>query len=129
MDNKLKTLALTYLDAVGRKDFATVERLLAPDVRFTGPTTTRSTAVELIGALERLGAIHVRNEPTRVFVDGDDVCVIYDFITDTPAGALPTIEWLRFEGERIQAINLYYDRVPWKGVLEELTRRAAQPAA
>src|SRR5262245_9907607 len=107
MDNDLKRLALAYLDAVGNKDFETVERLLAPDLKFTGPSTTRSTARDFIAALTRLGAIHVRNEPTRVFVDGNDVCVIYDFVTDTPAGALPTIEWLQFEGERIRAIHLY----------------------
>jgi ketosteroid isomerase-like protein len=129
MENDLKKLTLSYLDAVGKKDFATVERLLAPDLKFTGPSMTRSTARDFIAALTRLGAIHVRNEPTRVFVDGDEVCVIYDFVTDTPAGALPTIEWLRFEQGRIRSINLYYDRVPWKGVMEEITRRTAQLTA
>jgi ketosteroid isomerase-like protein len=129
MEKDLKKLALAYLDAVGKKDFRRVEQLLAPDLRFTGPSSTRETAQDFIGALKRLGAIHVRNEPTRVFVDGDEVCVIYDFVTDTPAGALPAIEWLRFEGERIRSIHLYYDRVPWTGVLEEIGRRTAQPTA
>jgi hypothetical protein len=129
MNSSPKDLALMYLDAVGKKDFATVGRLLAPDLKFTGPTVTRSTAEDFIGALKRLGAIHVRNEPTRVFADGPDVCLIYDFVTDTPAGALPTVEWLHFEGPRIQSINLYYDQVPWKGALEEMARRVAQPSA
>jgi hypothetical protein len=129
MENNRKTQALAYLDAVGKKDFKAVERLLAPDLAFVGPSMTRSSAQDFIAALTRLGAIHVRNEPTRVFVDGDDVCVIYDFVTDTPAGALPTIEWLHFEGDRIRGINLYYDRVPWQGVMEEITRRTARPTA
>jgi hypothetical protein len=47
-----------------------------------------------------------------VFVDGDEVCVIYDFVTDSPTGALPTVEWLRFEEGRISMINVYYDRLP-----------------
>jgi ketosteroid isomerase-like protein len=127
MEKDLKKLTLAYLDAVGKKDFRRVEQLLAPDLRFTGPASSRDSAQDFIGALKRLGAIHVRNEPTRVFVDGDEVCVIYDFVTDTPAGALPAIEWLRFEGERIRSINLYYDRVPWKGVMDEIGRRTAQP--
>jgi len=130
MDRDLKQLAVAYLEAVGNKDFKRVEELLAPDLEFNGPAMSRSTAQDFIAALRRLGAIHVRNEPTRVFVDGDDVCVIYDFVTDTPAGALPTIEWLRFEGGRIRSINLYYDRVPWKGVMDEISRRtAARPTA
>ena len=126
MDNKVKTLALAYLDAVGRKDYATVERLLAPDVRFTGPTRSRSSAEEFIGALKRLGAIHVRNEPTRVFVDGDDVCVIYDFVTDTAAGAVPTVEWLRVDGGRVASVHLFFDRVSFKPASEEVARRVAK---
>lgn len=129
MENDLKALALRYLDAVGKKDYRAVEELLAPDLQFVGPVTSRSSARDYIGALVRLGAIHVRNEPTRVFVDENEVCVIYDFVTDTPAGALPVIEWLRFEGRRISSIRLYYDRVPWKGVLEEMSRRSEQAMA
>lgn len=129
MDKDRKLLALEYLGAVADKNFARLEELLAPDLKFTGPSMTRSTAADYIGALRRLSAIHVRNEPSRVFVDGDEVCLIYDFVTDTPAGALPTIEWLRFEGGRIRAINLYYDREPWKEALDEMKRRNGEAAA
>ena len=83
----------------------------------------------MIEALKRLGAIHLRNDVKRVFVDGDEVCVIYDFVTDTPAGAVPTIEWLRFDGDRISAIDLYYDRLPWQTVMAVIAERAARPAA
>jgi hypothetical protein len=89
---------------------------------------TRSSAQDFIGALKRLGAIHVRSDVKRVFVDGDEVCVIYDFVTDTTAGALPTIEWLRFEGDRIRSIDLYYDRLPWQAVMEVIAQRAARAA-
>lgn len=63
-------------------------------------------------------------------MDGDDVCVIYDFATNTTAGALPTIEWLCFEGERIRSIDLYYDRLPWQTIMTAIAERAAaRPAA
>ncbi|HYV65099.1 MAG TPA: nuclear transport factor 2 family protein [Myxococcales bacterium] len=126
MKNDPKSLAIEYLDAVGKKDLARVEELLAPDLKFTGPAMARATSQEFISALKRLGAIHVRNDVKKAFADGNDVCVIYDFVTDTPAGALPTIEWLHFEEGRISSINLYYDRVPWKSVMDEISRRAAQ---
>jgi SnoaL-like domain len=103
--------------------------LLAADLRFRGPTTTRTSAEDHITALNRLGAIHVRNDVKHVFVDGDDVCVIYDFVTDTKAGALPMIEWLHFENARIRSIELYYDRLPWQTVTDAITQRAAQPVA
>lgn len=124
-----KTVAIDYLDAVAKKDLDRVGELLAPDLHFKGPSMTRTTAEDFIGALRGLGAIHVRNDLRRVFADGDEVCVIYDFVTDTPAGALPMIEWLRVRDGRIRSIDLFYDRVPWKRVMEELTQRAARPTA
>ena len=129
MSTDRKTLALAYLDAVGKQQYDRVEALLAPDLKFKGPAMTRTSAQEVLAALKRLAVIHLRNEVKRVFVDGDDVCVIYDFVTDTTAGALPTIEWLTFEGNRIRAINLYYDRQPWQTVMATIAERAgAAPA-
>jgi len=124
-----KTLTLEYLDAVARQEFKRVEELLTADLRFRGPAMARSSAQDFIAALKRLGAIHVRNDVKRVFVDGDDVCVIYDFVTDTRAGALPTIEWLHFDGARIDSIDLYYDRLPWQTVMEAIAQRAARSVA
>jgi len=129
MKNAPQNLALEYLAAVGNKDYAKLEQLLAPDLRFQGPVMSRSSAADFMSALKRLSAIHVRNDVKRVFADGSEVCVIYDFVTDTAAGALSTIEWLRFEDGRIRSINLYYDQLPWQGVMKTIAERAAQPAA
>jgi ketosteroid isomerase-like protein len=129
MTTNPKTLALDYLDAVSKKELARLDGLLAPDLAFRGPASTRSTARDFVGALERIGVIHVRSDVKRVFVDGNDVCVIYDFVTDTPAGVVPTVEWLRVEDGRIRAIDLYYDRVPWKLVMDEIAARAARASA
>ena len=123
MNPSLEKLALAYLDAVAKKDLGRVESLVAPDVRFVGPASTTSSARDLLAAFRRISAVHVRSDVKRVFSDGDEVCVIYDFVTDT-AGALPAIEWLHFEGERIRSIHLYYDQVPWLKLREEIGRRA-----
>ena len=124
---KLESVARAYLSAVGNKDLGRVEQLLTPDVTFAGPVMKLSGAPDLLAALRRIGAVHVRNDIQRVFVDGDEACVIYDFVTDT-IGSVPTIEWLRFEGGRIRDVKLYYDQVPWQKLREELARRAAQAA-
>jgi ketosteroid isomerase-like protein len=129
MNQDLKALTLEYLEAVGGRDYEKLEKLFVPDLTFREPANTRSSAADFIGALKRLSAIHVRNDVKRVFVDGDEVCVIYDFVTDTSAGALSTIEWLHFEGGRIRSIQLYYDRLPWESVMKTIAERAAQPAA
>jgi hypothetical protein len=129
MNEDRKALTLQYLQAVGSRDYARLQELLVADLRFRGPANSRSSATDFIGALKRLSAIHVRNDVKRVFVDGDEVCVIYDFVTDTSAGALSTIEWLHFEGSRVRSIDLYYDQLPWQAALKTMAERTAQPAA
>ena len=46
-------------------------------------------------------------------------------MTDTPAGAIRSLEWLRFEGERIHDIRLLFDATRWPEVVAELERRTA----
>ena len=106
-------IARAYVQALGDKELGTIEALLAPDVEYTGPAMTLSSAAEVLTALRRIGAILVRTAIRRVFAQGDEACVIYDFVTDTPIGTVPTVEWLRIEGGRIRSVNLYYDRAPW----------------
>src|ERR1041385_5535714 len=115
-----RDVALGYVKAVADKDLDAVAALLAPDVKLVGPAATRRNADEVMAALRPLGAIHVRSDVKRVFADGNDVCVIYDFVPDTPAGVLPTVEWVTVDGEKVSAIHLYYDRVPWQPVIEEM---------
>jgi hypothetical protein len=129
MNTDLKKLTLKYLETVAKQQYDKLEQLLTPDLRFRGPAMTRTSAAEFLTALKRLAAIHVRNDVKRVFVDGAEVCVIYDFVTDTEAGALPAVEWLHFDGERISSIDLYYDRLPWQTVMTAIAERGARPAA
>ena len=114
---------LAYLDAIAKKDLGRLEALVTPDVRFVGPAATRNGFRELREAFERISAIHVRSDIERVFSDGNEVCVIYDFVTDT-VGTLPTIEWIKLDRGRIASIRLYYDQLLWQNMREELMRRA-----
>ncbi len=114
---------LAYLDAIAHKDLGRLEALVAPDVQFVGPAATRRGFRDLREAFERISAIHVRSDVKRLFSDGNEVCVIYDFVTE-PAGPVTTIEWITLEHGRIARINLYYDQLPWQKVREELARRA-----
>ena len=125
MSQSAEAVAIAYLDAIAKKDLERVEALIDPEIQFVGPAMTLSGARDVLASLRRIGAIHVRNDIKRVFSDGDEVCVIYDFVTDT-VGVVPTIEWLRVHHGRIRSVNLYYDQVPWIKLREELARRAAK---
>lgn len=129
MSGDPKTLALDYFQAFAARDFPRLGALLAEDLEFVGPTMTRSRSADYLAALRRLTAIHVRNDVRRVFVDGQEVCIVYDFVTDTAMGSLPMIEWLTIADGRIRSIRLFYDRVPWQAVAEEMNRRAAHASA
>ena len=49
----------------------------------------------------------------KAFVDGDDVCLLYDMVTSTPAGAQPIAEWYRVREGKIAAIQVYFDSQPF----------------
>jgi hypothetical protein len=69
--------------------------------------------------------VWLRSDVKRVFTDGPEVCVIYDLVTDTPAGAVPIVEWLRVEQRKITSVTLIFDRVAFKPASDELARRLA----
>src|SRR3954470_12466248 len=104
-----KQIALAYLAACPRKDFGTVASLLAPDIHFVGPNNALTGAEPYLAVLRRIGTVWVRSDVRKLFVDGPDVCAIYDLVTDTPAGTVPTVEWLKIEGGKIVSITLIFD--------------------
>ena len=125
MSNEAKRVALEYIEACGRKDYDTVSRLLSPSMTFVGPGNALTGAAPYLAVLRRLGPVWSRSDVRKVFVDGDEVCVIYNFVTDTPAGAVPIVEWLRVENGLVTSVTLFFDRVTFKPAAEELALRAA----
>jgi hypothetical protein len=116
-------IARTYLESITNKDFDRCASLLSPSITFDGPASHHRGPADILAAFRRITAIHVRNDIVKLFSDGNDVCVIYDFVTDT-VGTLPTIEWLTIADNQIQRIKLYYDQVVWTKMRDEMARRA-----
>jgi hypothetical protein len=116
------TVAVAYINAVGARDRDALGQLLADDLVATlnGDTFDRSA---WIVALERLMLVVVRNDIRHVFADGSTACVVYDFVTDTEAGAVPCVEIVVVEGERIQAIELVFERANWPHVMDRIREK------
>ncbi len=123
-----KSIALAYIDACGRKDHEAVANLVAPDLEFIGMTQTVRSAETYLTVLRRLAPIWVRSDVKKAFADGNEVCVLYDFVTDTAAGAVRCVEWLRIEDGRVRWAKLLFDRPSFQPALEELERRAVRAA-
>ena len=125
MTNDPKSIALAYIEACSHKDFDALKPLMAKDLRFVGPGNAVTGAEPYLALLRRLGPVWVRSDVKKVFTDGADVCVIYDFVTNTPAGSVPIVEWLHIEDGRICSVMLFFDRATFKPASDELVRRAA----
>lgn len=102
-----------YQQALGSKDFKAARGLLADDLAFHGPIDTFRRADDYLKAIQQLSSIIQRIEPRKTFVDGQDVCFIYDMVTNTPAGTAPVAEWYRVAGDRIKAIDVFFDARPF----------------
>src|SRR5207245_1536326 len=76
-----------------------------------------------------LTPIILRNEIRKLFVDGDEACVIYDFVTDTPAKAVPSVEYIKMRNGRILSSLLVFERLHWPEVQAVLKGRAERQAA
>ena len=119
-----KQVALAYIDACSRKDFDAVAPLLSEDLSFVGPGKATHGAQPYLTILRRLGAVWERSDVKHAFSDGDDVCVIYDFVTNTEAGAVPIVEWLSIRDQRIQGVRLFFDRLSFQPATDRLSQLA-----
>jgi hypothetical protein len=124
MTNEPKSLALAYIDACARKKWDVVREALDERVQFEGPGNAVTGAAPYLAVLQRIAPVWVRSDVKKVLSDGSEVCVLYDFVTDTPAGAVPIVEWLSVELGKIKSVTLLFDRVAFKPASDELARRA-----
>src|SRR5437016_5213670 len=76
--------------------------------RFRGPFDTFHRPEPYLEALGKLHHIVERVEPKKTFVDGDDVCILYDMVTNTPAGTAFICEWYRVRGDKSGSIRLVF---------------------
>jgi hypothetical protein len=117
-------IATRYIDLVGTHDLDALEELFADSL----VATTVSAPFDKTGwiaALRRLLPVLVRNDVRQVVVDGNVACVVYDFVTDTEAGAVPCAEWITVDTSgRITGINLLFEKTNWALVAAAIQERS-----
>jgi hypothetical protein len=102
-----------YQQAMGRGDFAAARKLLHDKLSFRGPLETFESPEPYLEALKKLYHIIQRVDVKKIFADGDDVCVLYDMVTNTAAGTAFIAEWYQVKGEKITAIRVVLDARPF----------------
>jgi SnoaL-like domain len=102
-----------FQKALGNGDFKTARTYLDDHLRFVGPFETFDRPEPYLESLERLHHIIARVDPKKMFVDGDDVCLLYDMVTNTPAGTAFIAEWHRVKDNKIASIRVVFDPRPF----------------
>lgn len=126
--NDAATVAAAYIDAVGTGRWDAVAGLLHPDATFEIAGGGRHEgAAAFLAAFDGLKPIIERNDIRSVIADGDRVCVLYDFVTRTPVGAVVSAEWLMVENGRITSSYLLFDKGRWPEVMRHI-QAAAPPS-
>ena len=106
-----------FFDAWTSKDFQRARSLLHEDVSFEGPIDSFSDADSYLASLRQLSGIVIGAEKRKVFVDGDDVCVIYDLKT-APVPSSRTSEWYRVRDRKIASVSVVFDARPFAPLFE-----------
>lgn len=115
-------VARAYIEAVGSRELTQLDALLDSRLtaEFFGATFDKPGWTQ---AIARLLPVLIRNDIIDVFAAGDRACVVYDFVTDTPAGAVRCVELITVAHGRITEVELLLDRVsfaPVNAALQEL---------
>ena len=102
-----------FMQAMEKGDFVAARKCLADDLSFQGPLDTFAAPEPYLQSLKKLHHIIERVEVKRMFADGDDVCLLYDMVTNTPAGTAFIAEWHQVRGGKIRAIRVVFDARPF----------------
>ena len=129
MATDARELIKRYIQSVGERRLEALPPMLEDDASFTLGDNTLTGRDAFVNAFRRLLPIIERNDIRHLFVDGDEACVVYDFVTNTPVGAVLSVEHLRLRNGRIAASTLVFERLHWPEVLAALKERELKSAA
>ena len=96
---------MSYIKAMDARDYATARKYLADNVRVKGPAgeAFRSPDEFLKMMEQQRGKYDIK----KVFVDGGDVCLLYDFVT--PKVTTFFCSWYQVKDGKINSIHTVFD--------------------
>jgi ketosteroid isomerase-like protein len=107
-----------FFEAWTNKDFERARALLHDQgFEFEGPIDTFDDADSYVASLQQLSQIVTGVEKHKVFVDGDDVCVIYDLRT-APVPSSRTCDWYRVRDGKVASVSVIFDARPFAPLFE-----------
>jgi limonene-1,2-epoxide hydrolase len=108
-----ESVATECLQAWTTGDFENAASLIDEDISFVGPFGAAEGGDAYLSGLRRFQARGVQGvDIRRVFSDGDDVCIIYHLVTNTPVGTIPSAGWYQIRDGKIASARAFFDARP-----------------
>lgn len=98
-----------YSSAWASGDLKTARSYLADNLEFRGSIDNFNDADSLISALSVFLHILKSVKIIRTFYDEDEAILMYDCVTDSPAGTIRTVEYFKVDDGKIKEIKLVFD--------------------
>jgi ketosteroid isomerase-like protein len=109
-------LARGWIQAWNDLDMAWLRRTLAPDFVHTSPFGRLEGRNAYLATVEPLARKSVRDLTIRdIVARGDRACIWFE--NRTPAGMIPSCDWVRVEDGRIVEVRSFYDSARVRAVL------------
>jgi ketosteroid isomerase-like protein len=116
MDSRsdVREVVISYLKALNDQDFKAARSYLKDDMTFLAPIASHNSADAYLEGNEQLrskyGIEKVLYEIKKVFADGDDVCVFFDF--NIGSATLFASGWFHAANGKISSIRVVFDPRP-----------------
>jgi hypothetical protein len=100
-----------FIQAIEQRDFERARGYLSRDrFRYVGPTRTFERSEDFMANLALLEPILEKVVRRRLFVDGEEVCLIATYVTSLEElRNIRTAQWMRVEGGVITSIEMFFD--------------------
>jgi hypothetical protein len=98
-----------YHDSWTQRDMGTARSCLVDDLDFQGPIDTFARADEFITTLTGFAQMLTRVDLLQEFHTDDAAALLYDCVTNSPAGTIRTAEFFGLRDGKIATIRLVFD--------------------
>lgn len=100
-----REIVMTYIQAMNKRDYSSARQCLQESVFIKGPAGEAfRTPDDFLKIMEQQRGCY---DVKKVFVDGDDVCVLYDFVTEK--ASVFFCSWYQVKVGKIASIRTIFD--------------------
>lgn len=100
-----KDVVMSYIHSLDNQDYGSVENFLSEDVRIIGPAGEGFGGPK--GFVKMMRNFPGRYDIKRIFSDEDEICLLYDFITQD--AKIYMSSWYRVNEGKIVFIRTIFD--------------------